>query len=554
MRIKLLLFIFSIFVTVQNWAQQTIGLFSHTEDSFLGYALFAPTTSKTTYLIDNCGKLVQSWGSDYVPGLGAYLLEDGSLLRCGRANSTVFNGGGKGGIIERFDWDGNLTWTFEYNNEDYMHHHDLAYMPNGNILLIAWEYISVEEAIEQGKNPLLVGNALFSEHIVEIEPFGVDSAHIVWEWHLWDHLVQDYDAERDNFGIVADHPELMNLNYPSIVNQDWIHFNAIDYNEALDQIALSSRHLNEIWIIDHSTTTEEAAGHEGGNSGKGGDILYRWGNPEAYDHGDGMDTQLFGQHDVNWIPEGYEGAGQLMVFNNGINRPEGFYSSVDVIAPPVDEQGHYFYEVGQAYEPDSFSWQYIAEEPASFFSSNISGARRLPNGNTLICEGRTGNFWEVDLVGNVVWHYVNPVIQSGPAVQGTDIFGPLGGSNAVFRVMKYGLDFPGFEGRDMTPGAPVELEPWPDDCVVSSVGDEVRESLRIYPNPVHDFLRISLPEGVANESVVLELFDLEGRKMLAQTWHGVGDASLTLAGFTSGMYIVKVVCGNNVFLDKLIIE
>jgi len=281
MKYRLLLLLFLVFVAVQNWAQQTVGLFIQTEDSFPGYTLFAPTANPTTYLIDNCGKLVHSWESDYIPGLSAYLLEDGSLLRCGRAINDVFNGGGKGGIVERFDWDGNLTWSFEYSSTDYLHHHDVEYMPNGNILLIAWEYISGEEAIQAGKDPALLGTAIYSEHVIEIEPLGVDSAHIVWEWHLWDHLVQDYDAGKDNFGVVAEHPELMNLNYPNLINQDWIHLNAIDYNEELDQIALSSRHLNEIWILDHSTTTEEAASHEGGNSGKGGDILYRWGNPEA---------------------------------------------------------------------------------------------------------------------------------------------------------------------------------------------------------------------------------------------------------------------------------
>lgn len=58
--------------------------------------------------------------------------------------------------------------------------------------------------------------------------------------------------------------------------------NGIDYNPVLDQIALSTHNLNEWYIIDHSTTTAEAATSSGGNSGKGGDLLYRWGNPAAY--------------------------------------------------------------------------------------------------------------------------------------------------------------------------------------------------------------------------------------------------------------------------------
>ena len=66
----------------------------------------------------------------------------------------------------------------------------------------------------------------------------------------------------------------------------------------LDQIVLSNHNLSEIWIIDHSTTTLEAASHSGGNSGKGGDLLYRWGNPQAYDQGTGADQLLNHQQHV----------------------------------------------------------------------------------------------------------------------------------------------------------------------------------------------------------------------------------------------------------------
>ena len=84
----------------------------------------------------------------------------------------------------------------------------------------------------------------------------------------------------------------MDINY--LGNQptgvaDWMHANAVDYNEDLDQIMISAREFNEVWIIDHSTSTAEAASHSGGMYGKGGDLLYRWGNPEAYGRGDSTD-------------------------------------------------------------------------------------------------------------------------------------------------------------------------------------------------------------------------------------------------------------------------
>ena len=85
-----------------------------------------------------------------------------------------------------------------------------------------------------------------------------------------------------------------------------MHVNAVAYNAELDQIVLSSPHFNEIWIIDHGTTTEEAKGHTGGRWGKGGDILYRWGNPRAYRNGTKLDQRLFYQHNIQWIPKGLQ--------------------------------------------------------------------------------------------------------------------------------------------------------------------------------------------------------------------------------------------------------
>ena len=109
--------------------------------------------------------------------------------------------------------------------------------------------------------------------------------------------------------------------------------NAIDYNPDLDQIALSVRGNSEVWIIDHSTTTAEAAGHSGGKRGKGGDLLYRWGNPLTYRAGTASDQRYFQQHDVEWVRPGYPGAGNLTCYNNGLGR--GNYSTVDEFTPAM---------------------------------------------------------------------------------------------------------------------------------------------------------------------------------------------------------------------------
>jgi hypothetical protein len=443
---------------------QTVGLFLNEPGSFNGYTLFAPFGYGTTYLIDNDGGLIHSWDSDYNP-MSAYLLENGNLLRTARLADSAFRGGGETGRVEEFAWDGTLVWEFEYASDEYMLHHDLEVLPNGNVLMIAWEHKTAAEAIAAGRDPaLLEDGELWPEHIIEVEPAGATGGNIVWEWHAWDHLIQDFDPTKDNYGVVADHPELIDINYigsirPPDGESDWHHANSIDYNPEFDQIILSVRHFDEFWVIDHSTTTAEAAGHSEGNSGKGGDLLYRWGNPEAYGAGDAGDRRLFAQHDAQWIEPGLPGAGNILVFNNGPGRPDGLYSSVDEIVPPADSSGNYSLTPGQAYGPVEQTWIYTAANPTDFYSAIMGGALRLPNGNTLIDESVSGTFFEVTPQAETVWKYVNPVTAEGPLTQGASIpdFGPFALANIAFRAERYAPDYVGLQGRDLTPGQLIEL-------------------------------------------------------------------------------------------------
>ncbi|MBN1280391.1 MAG: aryl-sulfate sulfotransferase [Candidatus Thermoplasmatota archaeon] len=362
--------------------------------------------SSTTYLIEPDGSVNHTWSSTYFPGIGVRWLGEGTILRSIRVGAS--GTGGAGGGVQKVLWDGTITWDFRYNNDGVLSHHDILPLPNGNVLMIAWEIKTRQEAINQGRIPeYWAYNSLWPDHVIEVQPTGITSGEIVWEWHVWDHLIQDYDSEKPNYGVVADHPELININYGGS-GYDWLHTNSIDYNEALDQILLSVNSFNEIWVIDHSTTTQEAAGHSGGNSGKGGDLLYRWGNPQAYNRGEPVDQQLFGQHDATWIDPGLPGEGHILIFNNGVNRPGTHYSSVDEIIPPVDQNGSYALAAGSAYGPETYTWRYTGTPVTSFYALRVSGAERLLNGNTLICDGFHGTFFEVTPAGSTVWQYINP--------------------------------------------------------------------------------------------------------------------------------------------------
>lgn len=373
--------------------------------AFNGNILFAPQASTITYLIDNNGNVKHTWKSSYLPGQSVYMLENGNILRTAKI-ATVWPGGAGGGLQE-ITWNGNIIWDFTYYNDNHLSHHDIEILPSGNILMIAWEYKTPAQAIAAGRNPNNIGDVFMHNHIIEVNKTGPTSGDIVWEWHIWDHLIQDYDPTKENYGVVADHPELIDINFGK-EDIDWNHVNSIDYNEEFDQIILSSFGQDEIWIIDHSTTSEEAAGHTGGNSGKGGDILYRWGNPRAYRAGTVDDQKFFGQHDAQWIESGSPGEGNILVFNNGLDRPEGKYSSIDEIVPPVDANGNYSHIPGSAYGPEEQIWIYTAENPTNFYSYRISGAQRLTDGNTLICNGAYGIFFEVTPEKAIIWEYTNP--------------------------------------------------------------------------------------------------------------------------------------------------
>jgi hypothetical protein len=442
-----------------------------------GYVLFSPLLSTTTYLIDANGQVVHTWESDLPPGASVHLLDDGRLLRPARdPELPFFSGGGQGGRIQAFTWDGELVWDFALGGRDRMPHHDVAGLPNGNVLAIVWERKQRDEAIRAGRTPDRVTDAgLWPDCVLEIAPRPPTGGQIVWEWHVWDHLIQDQDPVESNYGRVSDHPELVDINgdrpgerfgdevlerlqalgyvlrgvSAADLRADFLHTNSIAYNASLDQIALSVFHLNELWIIDHGTTTAEAAGHSGGRVGRGGDLLYRWGNPRAYARGSAEQQQLFGQHDVRWIPEGLPGKGDVMIFDNGADRPGGVYSSVLEIAPPLAADGRYRLQPGAAFGPARPTWTYTAANRRAFFADFLSGAHRLPNGNTFVCTGPTGRFFEVTPQGDTVWEYDNPFSGDAPNPSGDP-------PRSVFRATQIPPGHPALAGRTLRP-----LDPQP---------------------------------------------------------------------------------------------
>lgn len=545
---KKFLSFFLVLINLINVKGQTVGLIQHDSESVdNGYVLFAPQRSNTTYLIDKCGKQVKTWNSIYKPGLSVYLLPDGTLLRTGNSNNTIYTAGGTGGIIEKIDWDGNVIWRYTVSDATKCQHHDVKALPNGNILLIAWDSKTNTEAINAGRYPDQVPENLWSEQILEIQPVGATGGNVVWEWHLWDHLVQEFDDTKLNYNSVANNPQLVNINYKATLSSDWIHLNSIDYNPTLDQILLSSFTFGEMWVIDHSTTTAEAASHTGGNSGKGGDLLYRLGNPAAYNNDTAGNILFNGQHNAHWIQEGLPFANQIMVHDNGNGRLGGNYSTVEIIDPPVNG---YNYNTTLPYLPYSSSWNYNAGNPNDYYAPFVSSAQQLPNGNVLICNGPAGSFFEVNTSGETVWKYNNPVNDIGVSPQGEY---PL--QTQVFRCTFYPFDYSGFNNHNLTAGNTIEnANTLSDNCnlnlATASISNGV--SLIIYPNPAKDVLNINLPAQFTNGN--LTLINNLGQTVYTITLNTKNSYTIPISSFAEGMYYLKLNTDSQSMVKKILIN
>jgi hypothetical protein len=298
-------------------------------------------------------------------------------------------GGGSWGSIKK--WVCNSTnsatniWTYAVTGG----HHDICPLPNGNVLIIVHDQKTAANVTAVGGS---YSGTVSSEKIQEIHQTGLTTGVVVWEWKLWDHLCQSTNSAITATYVtsVAANPQRMNVNYN--MTSDWIHMNGIDYNAALDQIVVSSHYMNEIWVIDHSTTTAQAATHAGGNGGRGGDFLYRWGNPAAYGctaGGNGVTLNTI--HDARWV------SANNAKFPNYIsmyhNNNGGTVQAVLFQAP---HNGYnYTYTAGSVIAPTTCTKPTI---PTITNVPDMGGIQVLDNGNILITKPNN-TFYECSGLG-----------------------------------------------------------------------------------------------------------------------------------------------------------
>lgn len=546
-----LLFFLSTLTNAQQWGN---------------YTLYSVGNSTNAYLIDTTSAVFNTWTfpSNARTGYSSYLLPGGDLVRTVSHSGNTFNGGGMTGQFQKYDFAGNLTWDFVYSTSTYCMHHDICPLPNGNVLLIVYESKTPAEATAAGCASAIT---IWSEKIVEVQQTGPTTGTIVWEWHLWDHLVQNHDPTKANYQTsILDHPELLDINYS--VQRDWIHMNGIDYNPMLEQIVVSSHNLDQWFVIDHSTTTAEAASHSGGNSGKGGDFLYRYGNPDSY--GAAGSTVLNVTHDSHWIPENCPNAGSIVGFNNrGISNTQ---SSVDRIVPPLNG---YNYDItpGQAYLPLTYDERHACNG----YSSNMGNSQHLPNGNLLVCVATSGFIYEVDPAGNLLWSktatgnvaqafrydecYVNNPAPPIPVV--SQIVDTLISSAATsYQWYFNGVQIPGATEQTYLPtqeGRYLVRITDANGCVYqystginfvfSSTGitlNNLDSKVSLYPNPTTGIIHIdnSAFKGNSYESLLHDQFG----KLISRSFN---NSELDLSSYENGVYFVTLISETGTVSKKI---
>jgi len=342
----------------------------------------APDTG--VYLINHDGDTVFDWNleGDQL-GNDAELQSDGSMVATIKVDDPQITFGGYGGSFRKINADQTTEWEVNYAGNTYISHHDVNYLSNGNILFPIWEKVSAAEASEMGFS----GNFdIYPDAIIEMNPI---TQEVVWEWHVTDHVVQDQDNGKENYGVIGSNPNKININYnDDQTDGDITHINGITLDETNDLLYMTVNFYSEVWVIDHSTTTEEAATSTGGNYGLGGDLVYRFGNPLAYDN--------VGEVSLNRVhyPNLFDG-NKMLVFAN--NKYDGQSAVVEYeLSPPYELMA------GQDNEP-SITWEFTDSD---LYSNGLGSGVRMSNGNTLISEG-TGTIWEVNSSGDVLWKYTD---------------------------------------------------------------------------------------------------------------------------------------------------
>lgn len=314
-----------------------------------GFVLFSPQTDHNlTVLIDMTGAVVHEWHHDAPAGMYGYLLPNGNLFYNAK-------------VIQPADLEAFETWplfkggemrevapdgAIVWRHADQWHHHDGRRTAGGGAL-----WASLERLPDEFRDRVRGGHRRPDADELGDAMYGdvfleCDAdGNEIWRWHAQEHLDLDLDVMAE-----------------SEPRWEWTHGNSIA-PLGDDRVAFSMRSTCTVGIIDKAS----------------GEVIWRW-----------KDDELGSQHDVRPLDNG-----NILIFDNGTQKRYWGtipYSRVVEVNPTSNE----------------IEWLYMDRPQFSFRGTHISGAVRLAGGNTLICEGSRGRFFQVTPEGQVVWEYVSP--------------------------------------------------------------------------------------------------------------------------------------------------
>lgn len=542
------------------------------------YTFYATQNNSAAKLVDTNGTVFKTWTLSSSTAYSAYLLPGDTILQTVRYQSGNIGMGGITGKVRKVDWNGTTVWEYAVSTSTTQMHHDVCAMPNGNVLLIVYE--------SKSASPTTVGSSstmtVWSEKVMEVHPTGPTTGTVVWEWHLWDHLCQSaYPSVTSTYVTnVSEHPERFNVNYN--LKQDWFHMNGIDYNPQLDQIVLSSHEMDEVYVIDHSTTTAEAATHAGGNSGKGGDFLYRWGNPASYGLSSTGNNSGFNViHDAHWVPSTNAlYPNYLCAYNNN----SGGSVKVALWNPPYNGY-NYTYTAGSIVGPTSV----INPTIPSFSAQDMGNSQQLDNGNELVCNPG-GSVYEVSPSGTTLQTISNAKSVHAYRYTMCYVRGPVASASASATQVASGTPVTltgsatsitetsptytyswtsntGFSSTEQNPSVTptanttytVVITNTAIGCsdtasVTVSVGTGISETpeyptVSIYPNPTKGTIQLDIPSSLTNyETTVM---DVCGRIVAVDK----NQSTLDLSALNNGIYFIELKTdGKSLQRNKIILN
>lgn len=485
----------------------TIGLLEHNSQAHEGYVLFSPIRNKSVYLIDRCGYIVNQWITDDFPNRMSYLKSNGNLVR-----TTLKN------RLEEWTWDGEKLWSMDFDSLGYKLHHDLALLPNGNTLVMAIELVSSSQQDSLGRLAQYIDGDMESEVILEVAIDGNQQPELVWKWRLIEHVVQDVDSNKVNYSEIDEARRKLDINYIYQDDiKDWAHFNSIAYNEEEDEIMVSSRHTSELYIVDHSISSDETSTEEG-------DFLWRWGNPIVYKSGTLADRKLYGQHDGNWMK--HSDNTQVSVFNNGDERL-GEFSSLHTLQLEKEPSGEYKLSQDGKYAPSRFEWTYGNQTTENVIYSFIEGGLEfISETDFLVSESSSGRMIQMDRQGEVSWVYRNPVNIS-VLQQNEDIsFGP-----DYFKMVFYSKDYLDFQPETQAKHIienenqlSVQCDSILSPTLQLNSQDRQRKAFLTFPSILH-----------MDNSSSFKVFDMQGKLVFESKKASI----LDLSHLPRGLYLVQ---------------